>query len=164
MVLIPTEISSNSLYHSNLLTISHHQSWTKPTNAPRRYPSSPNTKDELIQKQHSSAAYARSVTSKLDRSPRDKCTDHLIPQFLQTVEDAVMSRPRVYDLKNDEELNAAYWEAAKGGLNGAARVSLFNALVFIADVHHSLVFSSRCSPIVFNFHVSGMRISIRINC
>jgi hypothetical protein len=32
-------------------------------------------------------------------------------------------RPRVYDLKNDEELNRAYWEAAKGGASGAARVS-----------------------------------------
>jgi hypothetical protein len=32
-----------------------------------------------------------------------------------------MSR-RVYDLKNDEELKAAYWEAARGGATGAAKV------------------------------------------
>jgi len=35
-----------------------------------------------------------------------------------------MSR-RVYDLKNDEELNTAYWEAVRGGIGGAARVSSF---------------------------------------
>jgi len=30
---------------------------------------------------------------------------------------------RVYDLKNDDELNTAYWEAVRGGIGGAARVS-----------------------------------------
>jgi hypothetical protein len=30
---------------------------------------------------------------------------------------------RVVDLKNDEELNAASWQAAKGAVIGAARVS-----------------------------------------
>jgi len=32
---------------------------------------------------------------------------------------------RVYDLKNDEELNIAHWEAVRGGISGAAKVSSF---------------------------------------
>jgi hypothetical protein len=32
---------------------------------------------------------------------------------------------RVVDLKNDEELNAASWQAARGAVIGAARVRIF---------------------------------------
>lgn len=35
----------------------------------------------------------------------------------------------MYDLKNDEELKAAYWEAARGGAAGAAKVCTFLSFI-----------------------------------
>jgi len=46
---------------------------------------------------------------------------------------------RVYDLKNDEELKAAYWEATRGGAAGATKVWTHPNSYFIA---HLLLFTS----------------------
>lgn len=43
----------------------------------------------------------------------------------------------MYDLKNDEELKAAYWEAARGGAAGAAKVCTF--LHFIVRLSRSIL-------------------------
>ena len=56
-----------------------------------------------------------------------------------------MSR-RVYDLKNDEELKAAYWEAARGGAAGAAKVWTFPVLSFISYFSENIkVFNRLCT-------------------
>jgi hypothetical protein len=51
-----------------------------------------------------------------------------------------MSR-RVYDLKNDEELKAAYWEAARGGAAGAAKVCTFLDFIVLENIQ---VFNRSC--------------------
>lgn len=54
-------------------------------------------------------------------------TDIIHPESEECLSVA-MSR-RVYDLKNDEELKAAYWEAARSGAAGAAKVCTFLSFI-----------------------------------
>ena len=63
------------------------------------------------------------------RSPNTSpCNGHqeTLPGSEECLSEAMTKR--VYDLKNDEELKAAYWEAARGGAAGASKVRILHAI------------------------------------
>jgi hypothetical protein len=46
---------------------------------------------------------------------------------------------RIVDLKNDEELNAASWQAARGAVIGAARVCSFHFGALPSIIEESMI-------------------------